>query len=134
MRRLDEFKVVLVSDDGETYTVTGERDTITTMDTTFGRVFIPVKVAWENSPHIEELHLISEPASNPPTERPMGGETLIHGHRDYSDPNSDKFGSLEFDFREYPDNVFDLFEMQLSDNVWHLDNYTNLETQVRHRI
>lgn len=134
MRRLTEFKTVLVTDSGEPYTVTGERDTITAMDISFDTAYIPLKIAWEDSSRIYPVELTSEPVSDPPTERPMGGETLVHGRRDFSEPDSDKLGFLEFDFREYPDNVYDLFEMQLSDNVWHIENYTNLEAQVRHML
>jgi hypothetical protein len=134
MRRITDFKVVLLTDSGETYTVTGERDTITVPDTRFERVFIPLKVSWKDSPDIYPIELHSDPASSSGRERPMGTEMLIYGERDFSSPDADGIETAEFDFREYPTNVFDIFEMQLTDGLWHLDNYTNLESQVRHML
>lgn len=134
MRRLTDFKVVLVTGSNDTYTVTGERDTITATDTTFDSAYIPLKIEWENSSRIYRMDLASEPATQPPEERPMGQEILIHGQLNFSDPSSSDLAIVEFDFREYPSNVYDIFEMQLSDHVWHVDNYTNLEGQVRHMI
>jgi len=134
MRRITDFKVVLLTDSGDTYTVTGERDTITVPDTTFVRAYVPLKVSWENSPDIYPIELQSDPASSTGRERGMGTETLVYGSRDFSDPDSNKIATAEFDFREYPSAVFDIFEMQLTDELWHIDNYTNLEAQVRNML
>jgi len=134
MRRLTDFKVVLATDSGETYTITGERDTITMPDISFETAYVPLSVPWHDSTQVYQIPLQSEPAVNPPSERPMGQETLIHGRREFADPDSDKLGSIEFDFREYPSDVYDLFEMQLWGDIWHVDSYTNLEPQVRNMI
>lgn len=112
-RHLSDFKAALISSDGETFFVSGERSTINRIDTQFVEAYVPVYLPWRASRDIVSIPLSTTRTGS----RQMGDETLYYGRRIFSDPEGQHESEIEFDFREYPKGTFDIFEMSVTGRI-----------------
>lgn len=129
MRSLEDFEVGIVTSDDEVIIVQGERDNFMRSDISCEEAYIPLKLSWESESHLSPMPLMSQIEER----RDMGPWNLIYGSLDFSDPSSDRWAEVRFDFREYPPGSFDIFELELSENVWYVE-YTNLKGQIEYRL
>lgn len=101
------FNLALIKSDSERIYIDGERDSFVETDTDIEEAIFAIKLPWEDDCTIRVMNI----QSTQHRDRSMGSEILYYGTLRFSNPDSVQEAELEFDFREYPNGHYDLFEI-----------------------